>query len=119
VHHPKAPLPRRAAALLAIVATASSLSLGAAPALSAGHHYPATLKKSFLKSCASTAVDAAQGKLTKHQAAQYCALALSCIEAKLTLKEFEQTVQNMQSGKANPNAKVLTKCEKQAISKVM
>ncbi len=116
--HVNAGFPRRLAALLAIAVTAASLTLGAAPALSAGHHYPASLKKSFIKTCTSTAKDAAAGKLTKRQAAKYCALALSCIERKLTLKEFEQTVLNMQSGKSNPNAKVLTKCEKQAISQV-
>jgi hypothetical protein len=32
----------------------------------------------------------------------------------LTLKQFERVVLNMQSGAANPNAKVLTQCEKAA-----
>jgi hypothetical protein len=110
-------LPRRTSALLVTATIGVALSLGAAaPAISAGDSYPSSVRGPFLKACTKTA---AEGQLTNKQAARYCRLALSCIEDRLTLKEFKETVTRMGSGKRNPNAKVFTTCERQAIRQVM
>lgn len=88
-----------------------------ASAGAAKHHYPAKEVAGFKRSCTKTAKDVANGKLTKKQATTYCDSTLTCVEGKLTYKQFEATVEKMQSGEANPNAKVLTACEKAAIKK--
>jgi hypothetical protein len=109
-------LPRRATALVAAFALAASLLLAgllAAPAFSA--NYPAAQKRAFMKSCVPAAVSSSAGNLSKAQATQYCRSALECIEAKLSLSEFEAAV----SAPKSRNGKVVTKCEKKAIAEVL
>jgi hypothetical protein len=110
-------LPGRALALAAALALVASLLLGgllAAPALSAGHHYPAAEKKAFMKTCVPAAVKSANGNLTRSQARRYCASALTCIERKLSLSEFAAAINNLKSA----HGKIVVRCEKQAIAEV-
>ena len=108
---------RHAAAIAAIAMLgAPAGGLAAAPAKS--HHYPAKLTKAFISTCTRTAKASAGKRLTKAQAKTYCSAALKCIEAKLTLKQFETVVKNMQTGAKNPKVKVLVSCEKAALKKI-
>jgi hypothetical protein len=109
-------LPRRATALVAAFALAASLLLAglvAAPAFSA--NYPTGQKKAFMKSCVPAAVSSSGGNLSKAQATQYCRSALKCIEAKLTLSQFETAV----SAPKSHNGKIVNRCEKRAIAEVL
>jgi hypothetical protein len=108
----------------AVVGTLSAAMLaagsfgGVAGASSSTHHYPEKYEKSFETTCAKAAKAVGGKKISKAQAKAYCKSALTCIEKKLTLKEFEQAVAKMQSGDTNPNAKAIATCEKQAASKL-
>jgi hypothetical protein len=110
------------AALAAVFATASLAMAGttagtAAP--TAQRHYPSEVRRAFITSCTRTAKAVAGSRLTRAQARQYCTSALNCIERHLTLRQFERVVQNMQAGRRNPNAHVLTSCERSAAKKVV
>ena len=108
----------------AVVGTVSAALLaagsfgGVATAASSKHHYPAKYEKAFQSTCAKAAKAVGGKKITKAQAKAYCKSTLTCIEKKLTLKQFEQAVAKMQSGESNPNAKALATCEKQAAAKL-
>jgi hypothetical protein len=91
--------------VLALVAGGSAL---------AAAQYPAKVRTVFVNACTKSAVSVSNGKISHKRAMSYCTSALACISRKLTLKQFERVVTNMQSGAANPNAKVLTQCEKAA-----
>jgi hypothetical protein len=106
------------AALMAVLATASLATAGAA-APTAQRHYPPAVRRAFITSCTRTAKAVAGARLTQAQARQYCTSALSCIERHLTLRQFERVVQNMQAGRRNPNAHFLTSCERAAARKVV
>jgi hypothetical protein len=111
-------VPRRAVALTAALALVASLlfaGLLAPAANSAGHNYPSAVKQAFMKSCVPAAVKSADGKLTKKQATRYCASALACVEARLSLKQFETAVNKPSTA----NGKVVTKCERKAIAEVL
>lgn len=109
---------RRGVAVLALVGLLAGGSLAlAATAGAARHHYPRKLERSFVRTCARTAKAAAGSRITKRQATRYCRAALTCIERHLTLKQFVRTVTKMRSGTRNPNARVLTRCEQQAVAK--
>jgi hypothetical protein len=110
---------RRAAAILALAAVLVAACIAsAAQARTTQRHYPQAVRTAFVSSCTRTAKAAANGRLTKTQASTYCRSALSCIERRLTLRQFERTVQNMQAGRRNPNARVFTSCERAAAKKV-
>ena len=106
------------AALVAVLATASLAAAGTA-APTAQRHYPPSVRRAFISSCTRTAKAVAGARITKAQARQYCTSALACIERHLTLTQFERTVQNLQSGRRNPNARILTSCERSAVRKVV
>jgi hypothetical protein len=111
-------VPRRLVALAAVVALVVSLlfaGLLAPAANSAGHTYPSAVKKAFMKTCVPAAVRSSDGKLSKKQATTYCSSALACVEAKLSLKEFEKAVSRPRTA----NGKIVTSCEKKAIAKVL
>jgi hypothetical protein len=112
---------RRAAALLALAALVVAIGAGAAAdaAPPTQRHYPPEVRRSFVKSCVSAAKTVAGDKLTKAQATAYCRGALACIERHLTLRQFAQTVRNMQAGRRNPNARVFTSCERAAAKRVL
>jgi hypothetical protein len=106
------------AALAAVLATASLATAGTA-APTAQRHYPPEVRRAFIASCTRTAKAVAGGRITRAQARRYCTSALACIERHLTLSQFERTVQNLQSGRRNPNARILTSCERAAARKVV
>jgi hypothetical protein len=108
-------------ALLAVAALAVAIGAGAAAhaAPATQRHYPPEVRSAFIKSCANAAKTVAGDKLTKAQATAYCRSALSCIERHLTLRQFAQTVRNMQAGRRNPNARVFTSCERAAAKRVL
>ena len=111
---------RRATALLALAALAVAIGAGAAadeaPADAAP--LPPSVRSAFVSSCTRAAKSVAGDRLTKAQASTYCRSALSCIERHLTLRQFERVVQNMQAGRRNPNARVLTSCERAAAQRI-
>jgi hypothetical protein len=111
---------RRAAALLALVTLL--VATGAGAVAQAGtttqRHYPPEVRRAFISSCASSAKAVAGARITKAQANTYCRSALACIERHLTLSQFARTVQNMQAGRKNPNARVFTSCERAALKKI-
>jgi uncharacterized protein (DUF2141 family) len=113
-------LSRRASALLALATVLVAIGVGAvahaAPATQ--RHYPPEVRRAFVSSCTRAAKAAAGTRLTTTQAGTYCRSALACIERRLTLRQFERTVQNMQAGRRNPNARVFTSCERAAAKKV-
>ena len=113
-------LSRRAVALLALSALLLAIGAGAAAnaATTTQRHYPPSVRRAFISSCTRAAKAAAGDRLTQAQAGTYCRSALSCIERQLTLRQFERTVQNMQAGRRNPNARVFTSCERAAARKV-
>jgi hypothetical protein len=106
------------AALVAVLATASLAAAGTA-APRAQRHYPPEVRRSFITSCTRTAKAVAGSKITRTQARQYFTSALACIERHLTLRQFERVVLNMQAGRRNPNAHILTSCERAAAKKVV
>jgi hypothetical protein len=110
----------RAIAVLALAALLVALGAGAMAraATPTQRHYPPQVRTAFISSCARAAKAAAGSRLTKAQANTYCRSALSCIERRLTLRQFEQTVKNMQTGRRNPNARIFTSCERAAAKKV-
>jgi hypothetical protein len=114
------PVSRRAVALLALasllVAIGAGAAAGAAPP--AQRHYPPEVRSAFIASCARAARAVGGNRLTQAQANTYCRTALACIERHLTLRQFARTVQNMQAGRRNPNARVFTSCERAAARKV-
>jgi hypothetical protein len=105
------------AALVGVLATASLATAGTTTP-TAQRHYPPSVRRAFITSCTRTAKAVAGSRLTQAQARQYCTSALSCIERHLTLRQFERVVQNMQAGRRNPNARILTSCERAAARKV-
>jgi hypothetical protein len=110
---------RRMTALIALVALLAAGSLALATSAGATRHrYPKDLERSFVRTCARAAKATAGSSLTKRQAATYCRTALTCIERHLTLRQFVRTVTRMRSGRRNPDARVLRRCEKQAIGKL-
>ena len=109
-----AALRRRVLALTAIGATVGAFAVVDVGAAMAANHYPSALTSAFISTCSKTA-QSVNKKVGKALADRYCTLAIACIERKLTLSQFEQVVKNMQSGKANPKAKVVTACERSAI----
>jgi hypothetical protein len=115
-------LSRRTIALLALASLLVATGAGAAAAARAStpsqRHYPPAVRSAFIASCTKAAKAAAGTRLTSAQARTYCRSALACIERHLTLRQFERTVQNMQAGRRNPNARVLTSCERAAAKKV-
>ena len=110
----------RALALLALATLLVAIGAGAAAraATPTQRHYPPAVRRAFVSSCAKAAKAVAGTKLTQAQADRYCRSALSCIERHLTLSQFERTVRNMQAGRSNPNARVLTSCERAAARQV-
>jgi hypothetical protein len=106
------------AALAAVLATASLATAGTT-APTAQRHYPPAVRRAFITSCTRTAKAVAGSRITRTQARRYCTSALACIERHLTLRQFERVVQNMQAGRRNPNARVLTSCERAAARKVV
>jgi hypothetical protein len=113
-------LSRRTIALLALAALLVAIGAAAAAhgATPTQRHYPPAVRTAFISSCTRAAKATAGTRLTKAQARTYCRSALACIERHLTLRQFERTVQNMQAGRRNPNARVLTSCERAAAKKV-
>ena len=113
---------RRAVALLALasllVAIGAGAAAGAGAAPPAQRHYPPEVRSAFISSCARAARAVGGSRLTPAQANTYCRTALACIERHLTLRQFARTVQNMQAGRRNPNARVFTSCERAAARKV-
>jgi hypothetical protein len=116
------PLGRRVAlcslALAAVLLSASVATAGSA-APTAQRHYPPEVRRAFISSCTRTAKAVAGPRITRAQARQYCTSALACIERHLTLRQFVRTFQNMQAGRRNPNARILTSCERAAAKKVV
>jgi hypothetical protein len=112
---------RRLAALLALAALAVAIGAGAMAdaAPPTQRHYPPEVRRTFIRSCTNAAKTVAGDKVTKAQATAYCRSALSCIERHLTLRQFAQTVRNMQAGRRNPNARVFTSCERAAAQRVL
>ena len=82
------------------------------------HTYPAAVTKAYTDACVPTAKSSSARKLTTEKAQDYCQLSLDCVRRKLTLKQFETVNNNMLSGKANPDAKVLQECGQEAIKKL-
>jgi hypothetical protein len=109
---------RRALAAVVVLTAVSILASGAAFAAAGGHQYPPAFTKQFTIGCVKSAQDTST-KITAAKAQRYCATALACIERKLTIKQVEVVYERMQSGKRNPNAAVLTKCEKSAAAKTI
>lgn len=99
-------IPRRAAAFLALAAIAATFLLFAASSAVAAT-YPANIKKVFMTNCVKSAT--AGGNVTKSDAKAYCAAALSCIEAKMSLSAFAS------ASTKNP---IIKGCEKSAAKKV-
>ncbi len=98
----------------AVVAVTGVLAVVAGGSALGAARYPASVRHVFVNACTKSAVAVSNGKISHQKAVSYCTSALACIARKLTLKQFERVVLNMQSGAANPNAKVLTQCEKAA-----
>jgi hypothetical protein len=111
---------RRFCALLALAALAVAIGAGAAAdaATPTQRHYPPEVRRAFIRSCTSAAKSVAGDRLTRAQARTYCTSALNCIERRLTLTQFERVVRNMQTGRRNPNARVLTSCERAAAQNI-
>src|SRR4051812_19532782 len=106
------------ATAFAVVLPTGSMAAAGQPGPTAQRHYPPAVRRAFITSCTRTAKAVAGSRLTRAQARQYCTSALSCIERHLTLRQFERVVRNMQAGRRNPNAHVLTSCERAAARKV-
>jgi hypothetical protein len=113
-------LSRRAIALLALASLLVAIGAGASADAStpSRRHYPSAVRSAFIASCTKAAKEAAGTRLTSAQARTYCRSALACIERHLTLRQFERVVQNMRAGRRNPNARVLTSCERAAAKEV-
>jgi hypothetical protein len=104
---------------LVVVALVAVLAAASVPAALGAARYPAAVRHVFIDACSKSAVSVSNGAITHKRAVSYCTSALTCISRKLTLKQFENVVLNMQSGKKNPNAKVLTQCEKSAAKQLI
>jgi hypothetical protein len=104
---------RRLTVATLLGALALAVGYAGSPVLAAPR-YPAAVRHVFVDTCAKTAVSVSNHRISHKTAVLYCTRALTCISNKLTLKQFEQVIQRMQSGAHNPKASVLTKCEKSA-----
>jgi len=115
-----AALSHRAVALLALATLLVAIGAGAAAraATPTQRHYPPEVRRAFGSSCAKAATAVTGTRITKAQANTYCRSALACIERHLSLRQFERTVQNMQAGRKDPNARVFTSCERAAAQKI-
>jgi hypothetical protein len=107
------------AALFAAMLATGSIAAAGRRAPTAQRHYPPEVRRAFIASCTRTAKAVAGSRMTRTQARRYCASALACIERHLTLRQFERVVLNMQAGRRNPNARILTSCERAAARKVV
>jgi hypothetical protein len=113
--------PRRAAALaalaaLAVAALATGLAgiAGAAPPTQ--RHYPPAVRRQFTAACARTATQVAGERLTNRQARRLCTVTLSCIERRLTFRQFVRLERNLGAGRRDRNAAVITRCERAALA---
>jgi hypothetical protein len=111
-------LSHRAVALLALATLLVAIGAGAAARAATQRHYPPEVRRAFVSSCAKAATAVTGTRITKAQANTYCRSALACIERHLSLRQFERTVQNMQAGRKDPNARVFTSCERAAAQKI-
>jgi hypothetical protein len=109
------PSPLRRVLAAALAASLLLVGLLAAPALGAGHDYPASEKRAFMQSCVPAAVDSSAKQLTRKQATTYCRSTLTCVERKLTLSEFAAAVSKPKSA----NGRIVKQCQKQAIAKAL
>jgi hypothetical protein len=112
-------LSRRLLVAGALVATLSLFPVADVAGASAPHHYPPSFKKVFISACVKAARAGKSKTISKRQATAYCSTALACIEKKLTVKQFELAAEKMKTGKHDPNARVLTACERSAAKKTL
>lgn len=115
------PRGRRVRATFAAGWVGLTLGIGLVPAAiaSTASTYPPGAKKEFVSVCTKTAVDVGSGALSRKAAHRYCTLAFNCISKHLTAKQFEQVVERMQTGARNPKEKIVSKCERDAIAKIL
>jgi hypothetical protein len=115
---PAAPA-RRATVLAALVSAAAAVAIGvddtAGAAPPSQRHYPPEVRRQFTSACARTAKQVAGEKLTTGQARHLCAATLSCIERRMTFKQFVRLERNLRAGRHDRNATVITRCEQAAL----
>jgi hypothetical protein len=70
--------------------------------------YPTPVEQNFIGSCEREA--AAQTSQTT--ASKYCHAALTCVERRLPLTQFEQVERNAVTGRSNPKMSILLDCAK-------
>ena len=83
---------------------------GTTTAASLGH-YPAANEQAYLQSC----VREATLHISEARATSYCRLSLSCIERRLSLKQFIEWNRDAILGRASPYATVGLNCVKIAV----
>lgn len=94
---------RAVAALLSLCV----LSLVAVSPAAARDQYPRSVQKAFTTACVKAATK--KGTVTRRQAKTYCRSVYTCIESKLTLKQFKNAAAK-DSGRSNHK---INRCEKQ------
>jgi len=89
-----------------------SLSLaGVAAVPASASDYPSQIEHNFLSSCQKSAVKAGSAKT---HAKRYCSAVLSCLEDKLTLKQFAAADTAARKGRKSKYDKVVAGCVKKA-----
>lgn len=114
VPHPS----RRPLALAMALALAVALLLAltaAPPATSAARAYPPGVKQGFMRTCVPTALDSSDGSFNRRQAKIYCRTSYSCLEKRLTLREFQKVGQ----AKRGRIARVRDMCIEKAARKAL
>lgn len=77
--------------------------------------YPADVADQLTRSCAANARVSSNGQLDKAEAEEVCGRALTCVEDRLTIEEFEEADRNVTTGAANPDIRVITRCGEEAV----
>lgn len=84
----------------------------------AERRFPAQVAENFVRSCTLNAEATSAGKLSHDQASDVCTGMLACLDERMTLAEFLETEQRMQTGEVNPGARVLRRCQQRAVEQL-
>jgi hypothetical protein len=95
--------------IFAAMALCAIMVAGVGTAGAKQRRYPSAIEKTFQKSCVKSAKASSGGKLTNQQVSDYCKYTLRCIEARMTLTQFEK----------NPGGKTVMACEKVGARKAL
>ncbi len=99
-----------------LVAVAVLLGVAALPSAASARDYPASVERTFMRTCVASALKSSDGALTRAKARKLCRASLECIEEALTLKQFRQSDEAIREGRKDPHARTIARCTKAGLA---